>query len=403
MIKHDPSIRFREFNDNYTKSKLESLFSERRERSNVGELISVTINDGVVKASNLARKDNSSKDKSNYKVVKVGDIAYNSMRMWQGASGVSPYSGILSPAYTVIYPKNSSLLDVNYFSRLFKTEKMINQFQINSQGLTSDTWNLKYPLLKEINVSFPSLSEQSAIGSLFQTLDELLSAYKDNLANFQAFKASMLSKMFPKAGQSTPEIRLDGFDGEWEELRLGEHSNIVTGGTPKTGNKTYWEPEEIPWMSSGEINKKVLNSTDVMISKIGLENSSAKWVKKHSVLIALAGQGKTRGTVAINNVALTTNQSIAAIEPDKDLNYKFLYANLDKRYEELRMISSGDGTRGGLNKKIISDISITIPRIEEQKAIGNFFAEVDKLILSYQEKINELEILKKKLLQDMFV
>lgn len=399
MIK--PKIRFKNFSDSYENSKLELLFSERRERSSLGELISVTKNDGVVKASTIDRKDNSSKDKSNYKVVKVGDIAYNSMRMWQGASGVSSYDGILSPAYTVLSPNID--IDVNYFSRLFKTDKMINQFQVNSQGLTSDTWNLKYPLLKEIKVNYPFLPEQTAIGQLFSTLDDLLSAHKDNLSNYQTFKSTMLSKMFPKHGQTVPEIRLAGFDGEWEEIMLGEHSRIIAGGTPKTKIKDYWNPKEIPWMSSGEINNKFLNFTYDLISKKGLANSSAKWVRKHSVLIALAGQGKTRGTVAVNNIDLTTNQSIAAIEPDTSVNYLFLFYELEKRYDELRQISSGDGTRGGLNKKIISEIRVKLPLIEEQQAIGKFFANLDDMILATQSKVDELEILKKKLLQEMFV
>lgn len=114
------------------------------------------------------------------------------------------------------------------------------------------------------------------------------------------------------------------FGDEWEQLKLGDHANILTGGTPNTSISSYWEPKEIPWMSSGEVNRSRLNKTDNMISKDGIRNSSARWVKKHSILIALAGQGKTRGMVAVNNIALTTNQSVAAIEPDKALNYEFI-------------------------------------------------------------------------------
>lgn len=148
----------------------------------------------------------------------------------------------------------------------------------------------------------------------------------------------------------------------------------------------YWNPKEIPWMSSGEVNKIRLNETDNMISKEGLENSSARWVKENSIVIALAGQGKTRGTVAVNNIPLTTNQSIAAIEPDETLNFEFVFQNLSKRYDELRMMSSGDGTRGGLNKKIIYDIIIAAPILEEQQKIGSFFKQLDNLITLHQRK-----------------
>lgn len=201
---------------------------------------------------------------------------------------------------------------------------------------------------------------------------------------------------------NTPEVRFQGFSGEWKERKLGEHSDILTGGTPKTSITSYWEPKEVPWMSSGEVNKHRLNGTDNMISLEGLKNSSARWVKPYSILIALAGQGKTRGTVAINNVAITTNQSIAAIEPNERLHYEFVYQNLVKRYEELRIISSGDGTRGGLNKQIIADVIITSPNIQEQTKIGSFFKQLDDSIALQQQELDTLKQTKQGFLQKMF-
>ena len=201
-----------------------------------------------------------------------------------------------------------------------------------------------------------------------------------------------------------PKRRFKEFelDDEWEQLKLGDHANILTGGTPNTSISSYWEPKEIPWMSSGEVNRKRLDKTDNMISNDGIRNSSARWVKKHSILIALAGQGKTRGMVAVNNIPLTTNQSVAAIEPDKTLNYEFVFQNLSKRYDELRLISSGDGSRGGLNKQIVSDISIACPNVNEQELIGNFLADFDSLITMNQHKLDKLKNLKKAYLSEMF-
>ena len=176
------------------------------------------------------------------------------------------------------------------------------------------------------------------------------------------------------------------FADAWEQRRLGNYSEIVAGGTPSTAHTEYWNPKEIPWMSSGEINNKVIYATENMISKIGFSNSSAKWVKEKSVLIALAGQGKTRGTVAINEVSITTNQSIAAIQPDDFLYYKFLFQNLEGRYDELRGVSSGDGSRGGLNKQIISDLIVLVTDVKEQKKIGDFLCGLDTLITLHQRK-----------------
>ncbi|HAQ7174912.1 TPA: restriction endonuclease subunit S, partial [Listeria monocytogenes] len=161
-----PEIRFADFDGKWEQRKLGEIFNERSERSADGELISVTINSGVIKASKLEKKDNSSFDKSNYKVVKKGDIAYNSMRMWQGASGYSSYDGILSPAYTVIYPRKD--IDTIFIAYMFKKIDMIQTFQRNSQGLTSDTWNLKFPSLSTIKIKIPANDEQIKITNLFQ-------------------------------------------------------------------------------------------------------------------------------------------------------------------------------------------------------------------------------------------
>lgn len=151
-------------------------FNERSERSSDGELISVTINEGIKRFKDLGRHDNSSDDKSNYKCVEIGDIAYNSMRMWQGASGYSSYSGILSPAYTVITPKEgiSSL----FFSFLFKKTEVIHSFQLMSQGITSDTWNLRYPAFSKIQITLPNLKEQTSIAMFLVELDKLITRHQ---------------------------------------------------------------------------------------------------------------------------------------------------------------------------------------------------------------------------------
>lgn len=199
-----------------------------------------------------------------------------------------------------------------------------------------------------------------------------------------------------------PAIRFKGFTDPWEQRKLGDHAEIKAGGTPKTGVLSYWEPKEVPWMSSGEVNKKRLYSTDNQISQAGLENSSARWVKEKSILIALAGQGKTRGTVAITEIPITTNQSIAAIEVGETFDPEFVYQNLGSRYDELRIISSGDGTRGGLNKQLVADVNIVTPSVGEQRKIGELFKDIDKTITLQQRELDLMKKQKQTLLSKMF-
>jgi len=189
-----PELRFKGYTDAWEKRKLESIFKERTERSSEGTMLSVTINDGVVLANSLSRKNVSSSDKSNYKLVRKDDIAYNSMRMWQSASGVSNYEGIVSPAYTVLIPEH----DVNssFFGYYFKRTVMKQVFQKNSQGLTSDTWNLKYPLLKNIVVQIPSIEEQIKISEFLKQVDKLIAVNQRKVDLLKKEKKSLLQKMF---------------------------------------------------------------------------------------------------------------------------------------------------------------------------------------------------------------
>ena len=152
------------------------------------------MNDGVKPRSEIEGKDNSSEDKSNYKIVRKGDMVYNSMRMWQGANGISPCDGIVSPAYTVLMPKQE--INNGYFAALFKSVTLINEFRKNSQGMTSDTWNLKYPQIETIKVQIPSVSEQDKVSELFSVLDERIATQAQLVESLKKYKRGLLSAVF---------------------------------------------------------------------------------------------------------------------------------------------------------------------------------------------------------------
>ena len=199
-----------------------------------------------------------------------------------------------------------------------------------------------------------------------------------------------------------PQIRFSGFTDTWEQREVSNVAMISTGGTPSTAINEYWNPKQVPWLSSGEVHKKYITYTDDKISNEGLNHSSARMIKQNSVLIALAGQGKTRGTVAINRISLSTNQSIAAMTFAPDICPEFVFSNLESRYDELRKVSSGDGTRGGLNKQLVSEIQIPYTSLNEQRKIGQFFTHLDRLITLHQRKYDKLTKVKKAMLEKMF-
>ena len=176
------------------------------------ELLSVTMNDGVMPRSEIEGKDNSSEDKSNYKVVLTGDMVYNSMRMWQGANGISPCDGIVSPAYTVLMPKIP--ISNGYFAALFKSPNLINEFRKNSQGLTSDTWNLKYPQIETIKVSIPTLSEQKRIADMLSTLDRRIVKQALLVDSLKKYKRGVMQRIFHQHDAQGDDV--------WTCVRLGD-------------------------------------------------------------------------------------------------------------------------------------------------------------------------------------
>ena len=299
-------------------------------------------------------------DNSSAKLLPPGTVLFTS-RAGIGKTAILARKGCTNQGFQSIVPHKNELDTYFIFSR---TEELKRYGELVGAGSTFVEVSGKQ--MAAMDLMLPStIQEQQMIGVFFKHLDNLITLHQRNSADF-------VSRFF------------SDFTNTWEQRKLGKHSEIVAGGTPNTAHSEYWNPKEIPWMSSGEINKKVIYTTDNMISKIGFSNSSAKWVKEKSVLIALAGQGKTRGTVAITEISLTTNQSIAAIQPDDSLYYKYLFQNLKGRYDELRNISSGDGTRGGLNKQIISDLIVLAPDMNEQRKIGDFLCNLDNLITLHQ-------------------
>jgi type I restriction enzyme S subunit len=168
-----------------------------------------------------------------------------------------------------------------------------------------------------------------------------------------------------------------------EYKALGNVCQLVTGATPNKTKSEYWINGTIPWMSSGEVNLKRIWKTENQISQLGYDKTSTTLVPKHSVVIALAGQGKTRGKVAITEIELCTNQSLCSMICNEELDYKFLYFYLDGKYDELRAISNGDGTRGGLSLKILAPYKIPVPPLAVQ-------CEIVQILDGYSERLEQL-------------
>ena len=187
---------------------------------------------------------------------------------------------------------------------------------------------------------------------------------------------------------------------EWNLMKIEEFTSVKTGGTPSKKQQSYWENGNIPWMSSGEIHKKYIRDVDEYITIEGYNNSNVSILPKGAVMMALNGQGKTRGTVAILETETTCNQSLAAILPNDTVNEYFLYHLLDSKYQELRAIT-GDGARTGLNLSLIRNIIIQVPSIKEQLKIVQIINAIDVKLQSEKKNQKKLEVLKTALMQQL--
>lgn len=241
-----------------------------------------------------------------------------------------------------------------------------------------------------IKVNVPSIQEQSAIGSLFHTLDDLLVSYKDNFANFQSLKVAMLYKMFPKAGQTVPEIRLDGFEGEWEEKQFSKLVKRVT----KSSDSDSLPKVEFEDIISGQgrLNKDISSKFD---------NRKGIHFKPGYTLY-----GKLRPY--LNNWLLPKFEGVAlgdfwVFDPNGNNSDFIYYLVQSSRYQKVANDTSGTKMPRSDWKSVSTTIFAIPQTIAEQQAIGAYFSNLDNLINSYQEKISQLETLKKKLLQDMFI
>lgn len=190
------------------------------------------------------------------------------------------------------------------------------------------------------------------------------------------------------------------FPQEWNVVALKNVTNVVTGATPSTEVKEYWGGH-IPWMSSGELNMKFVHSVVGRITQEGYDNCGTHMIPEHCVLIGLAGQGKTRGTAAYNTIPLCTNQSIGSILPSTSFNPLYLYYWIDSQYNFLRLLSAGDGGRGGLNKQLLLNLLVPFPALSEQNKIADALFSTDSLIISLDEAIAKKRQIKEGLMQQL--
>ena len=278
----------------------------------------------------------------------------------------------------------------------YQLEKMNNSgfWKKYIAGSTFESINGKD--LKSSDIYISNYKEEKSIGNIFQTLTKTIQLHERKYEELALIKQALLQKLFPKKDEVIPEVRYKSFSAAWEQRKLGGVAKFYSGGTPSVGVSDYYDGT-IPFIRSAEINS---TSTELYLSELGLQNSSAKMVHRGDILYAL--YGATSGEVGISKINGAINQAILAIIPHKGYNSEFLEQWLRKNKEAI-IKTYLQGGQGNLSGAIVKQIKVSFPSFDEQQKIGKSFQKIDSLITLHQRKLEKLKQLKKFLLQNMFI
>lgn len=408
-----PAIRFKGFSDAWEQRKLASLcekftdgdWIESKDQSDFGVRLVQTGNVGVAeyldKTNNKKWISEDTFDRLHCEEVLPGDILISRLPEPAGRACIVPLLGtkmITAVDCTIVRtaPDMSNKFLVQYLS----SQAYFDDVNTCLAGGTRQ--RISRGNLANFNVPIPvKKSEQDAIGMFFGYLDNLITLHQRKFEKLTNVKKSMLEKMFPQNGSSYPEIRFKGFTDPWEQRKLGDIADIVGGGTPSTGNQSYWDGD-IDWYAPAEIADQIYaNSSQKKITGLGYENSSAKMLPPGTVLFtSRAGIGKT----AILTRKGCTNQGFQSIVPHRgELDSYFIFSRTEelKRYGEL--VGAGSTFVEVSGKQMAVMELMMPPTMREQQTIGGFFQQLDHLITLHQRELEKLQNIKKSMLEKMFV
>ena len=323
------------------------------------------------------------------KAFHKGQVLFGRRRAYLKKAAVAPVDGICSGDITVISAKPSKILP-ELLPFVIQNDDFFEYAVEKSAGSLSP--RVKWTRLQEYEFNLPTLDMQEKLADLLWKFVDTKEAYIELIQQTDELVKSQFIEMFGSEKENVKHYPIQ---------TIGEFAECYPGATPSTKKKEYWNGGNIPWMSSGEVYKEHVYDTDQKITAAGYQNASTKMVPPHSIVIALAGQGRTRGTVAINEIELCTNQSLCAVIPDnRVILTDYLFQDLKNRYEELREMSTVPGGRGGLSLTIINKVPVLVPPIDKQQAYVDMVHQSDKSKFELNESIKELDAMYKRIIKD---
>ena len=364
------------------------------------DVLSVSGEQGIVNQIDLLGRSYAGQSVAPYHVVETGDVVYTKSPLKENPYGIIKQNrgvpGIVSTLYAVYHC--STPITGQYLENYFCIDTYLNNYlkPLVKRGAKNDMKvNNEEVLLGRIPL--PPLQEQERINEIITQFDRMIELRQSKIDELNKLKQVCLLEMFPQKGQTIPKRRFLGFSAPWEQRKLGDIADIVGGGTPSTGNQSYWDGD-IDWYAPAEIaNQIYANSSQKKITGLGYENSSAKMLPPGTVLFtSRAGIGKT----AILTRKGCTNQGFQSIVPHRGaLDSYFIFSRTGelKRYGEL--VGAGSTFVEVSGKQMAAMELMMPPTMREQQTIGGFFQQLDHLITLHQRELAEVGKYKKALMQ----
>lgn len=413
-----PRLRFPEFrrSNDWGTIELRRLAEFVTERVGAADCIPYTITSGLGLVSQQEKLGRTIAGNSlkNYIQLQSNDFAYNKSATKAFPQGfiarfVGDERAAVPNSIFTCFRTTNEVIDPEYLDDLFSTNLHGNwlKSRIAVGARAHGSLNVSDDDLMSLPIPLPSgpssLAEQKKIADCLTSLDEVIAAQGRKVEALKAHKRGLMQQLFPREGESRPRLRFPEFDDapDWEEAPLGEIFDTASGGTPDRSNAEYWGGL-IPWITTSLIDFNVIYDADEFISQAGVQNSSAKLFPKKTVVVAMYGQGRTRGKVAMLGIEAATNQACAAIFPNEKISPEFVFLSLCGRYDELRSISNSGGQEN-LSQRLIRELPFRYPDdpIEQQRIVDCLCA-LDAQVSSEAKQLVVLKTHKQGLVQQLF-
>jgi type I restriction enzyme S subunit len=338
--------------------------------------------------------------RSSKTAFKAGDILFGKLRPYLRKGAQADFDGVCSTDILAFRAK--AACESEFLKFIIHSDEFVAHAKSTTSGVQHP--RTSWPSLREFRLSLPPLPEQKKIAHILSTVQRAIEAQERIIQTTTELKKALMHKLFTEGLRNEPQkqTEIGPIPESWVVCKVGDVAKIQSGGTPAREVAENWNGGTIPWVKTGEIDYCVIHDTEEKITPTGLANSAARLYPKGTLLLAMYGQGITRGRVGLLGIEATTNQACASITPTdkKRISSVFLYYFFEYHYEDLRTLGHGANQRN-MNAALIRSFPLAFPKPDEQAAVVTAFESLDQKCTLHERKKTQLQDLFRTLLHEL--